>query len=238
MARNVSNLPAVGPFSVDESSNVSKKWEDWKEDFEIYLSATGVSQDTQKKALMLHLAGKDVKDIYKTLKANNTEQYEEVCTKLDRYFKPRKNITYERYIFREAKQRKNENTVSYITRLRSLSDSCNFNDTSEAVKDHFICSCYSLNLKRKLLIEKDITLEKVIEIGRYFELAKEQADNMKTEANASLEDQHVVNQVKKNKSNQHFSKNLDRPSYPNRKSYNGETKVVLSMWRKLQPRTQ
>ena len=38
------------------------------EDFNIYIMATGVSQDQQKKALLLNLAGKEVKEIYKTVK--------------------------------------------------------------------------------------------------------------------------------------------------------------------------
>ena len=57
--------------------------------------ATGDTQEAQKKALLLHLAGKDIKEIYKTLKGNDTDQYIAMCEKLDQHFKPKKNITYE-----------------------------------------------------------------------------------------------------------------------------------------------
>ena len=64
----------------------------------MYLIATGVTQDVQKKPLLLHLAEKKVKEIYKTLKGNYTDQYNAMCEKLDQYFKPKKishmNVTF------------------------------------------------------------------------------------------------------------------------------------------------
>ena len=63
MARNISNLPAVEPFIVDDTQNLDKKWENWREDFSTYLLATGITQEAQKKALLLHLSGKQVKEI-------------------------------------------------------------------------------------------------------------------------------------------------------------------------------
>ena len=90
------------------------------------------------------------------------------------------NVTYERYIFKQGSQRKDENTINFVTRLKSLAETCNFTNTSDAVKDQFISSCCSKKLKQKLLREKDINLEKCIEIARDSEIAKVQADEMKT----------------------------------------------------------
>lgn len=70
MAKAISNLPGLEQFIINENdtTNIDKRWEIWREDFELYLMATGVTQVAQKKALLLHLAGKDIKEIYKTLK--------------------------------------------------------------------------------------------------------------------------------------------------------------------------
>ena len=93
MAKVISNLPGVEQFIINEidATNLDKQWETWKEDFELYLIATGVTQDAQKKALLFHLAtGKNVKEIHKTLKGNDTDQYNAIREKLDQYFKPKK----------------------------------------------------------------------------------------------------------------------------------------------------
>ena len=80
MAKLISNLPGIEQFIINENdtTNLDKQWETCKEDFELYLVATEVTQDAQKKALLLHLAGKNVKEVYKTLKRNDTDQYNAV----------------------------------------------------------------------------------------------------------------------------------------------------------------
>ena len=129
MARSISNLPAIEQFSIDETTNLDWKWEYWLEDFEIYIAATGVTDVKQKKALLLHLVGKDVKDIYKTLKpkeGENEDTYKTVCENLNGHYKPKNNITYERYIFKEEKRNQDENTAAYITWLRQLAETAIF----------------------------------------------------------------------------------------------------------------
>ena len=80
MAKSIANIPAVEQFIVEaESTNLDKKWKNWLEDFTLYLDATGITQDAQRKALLLHLSGKDVKNIYRTLK--DSEDKFKCCAK-------------------------------------------------------------------------------------------------------------------------------------------------------------
>lgn len=58
-----------------------------------------------------------------------------MCEKLDQYFNLKKNITYERYIFKNIKQNKKETPASFGTRLRKQADNCEFSDIAKAVKD-------------------------------------------------------------------------------------------------------
>ena len=50
----------------------------------------------QQKALLLHLGGRELREVYKPMKDDN-DNFDDICTKLDTYFRPRKNITYERF---------------------------------------------------------------------------------------------------------------------------------------------
>ena len=55
MAKAMSNIPCVEPLVIEESCvNMDNKWSTWKDDFELFLMASGITQDVQKKALLLH----------------------------------------------------------------------------------------------------------------------------------------------------------------------------------------
>ena len=56
------------------AANLGKQRETLKEDIELYLMTTGVTQEVQKKALLLHLAEENVMEIYKTHKESDAEQ--------------------------------------------------------------------------------------------------------------------------------------------------------------------
>ena len=47
--------------------SISQRWKKWKRTFKLYLTEKGVTDDAQKRALLLHAAGVDVQEIYFTL---------------------------------------------------------------------------------------------------------------------------------------------------------------------------
>ena len=87
-------LPVVGPFDVlSESANVGVRWEKWINSFKLFLAASGIRVASRKRALLLHLAGPDVQDIFFTLEGTgNDADYDGVVNKLNAYFTPQKNI--------------------------------------------------------------------------------------------------------------------------------------------------
>ena len=58
----LSGLPAFD--TVAEPATLTQQWITWKEEFELYVTASGLSDATQKRALFLHLAGLTVQDIF------------------------------------------------------------------------------------------------------------------------------------------------------------------------------
>ena len=123
-------------------------------------------------------------NFYKTLKEEN-DRFDDIIRKLDAHFGAKKNVTYERFIFKQAKQNSDEETASYITRLRTLSETCNFTNAAEEIRDHFVSSCHSKSLKEKLLRISDLTLDKCLEIGKSKELAKQQAEEMSEQSTST-----------------------------------------------------
>ena len=76
-----------------------------------------------KRALLLHLEGKDIRRIFETPPDTGTK-YDEATAKLYSCFKSQKNTT----------QNKGENTSSYLTRLQSLAETCEFTDVDTEIR--------------------------------------------------------------------------------------------------------
>ena len=50
------------------TKNLNHCWEICKYDFTLYKTTSGITQDSQKLALWLHIGGSEVKEIYRTVK--------------------------------------------------------------------------------------------------------------------------------------------------------------------------
>ena len=97
------NISFVEPFILHEGSgsnnNIYKRWLVWVEELDMQLVAAGVSDAPQKKAVLLHLGGREIRDIYETLKQDD-DTYETIYQKLTDYFRRRKNLTYEPFQYK------------------------------------------------------------------------------------------------------------------------------------------
>ena len=120
MAKLINNVPTVKHFVIDinTSINLDKKCTKYIEEFELFIVASGITDRKQKIALLLHFVGGNHREIYKTLKGRN-DNFDAVQTKLTNYFKSKKNVTYERYVLKNAVQEKYESSSSYNTRLKT-----------------------------------------------------------------------------------------------------------------------
>ena len=123
MARLMNNIPSMEPFQIDHSTstNLDKEWNTYKEEFDLFISASGITNDAQKLSLLLHLGGKQLREVYSTVKGDD-DNFETAKTKLTTYFQPKKNTTYERFKFKGVKQEKGESNLRYITRLKSITN--------------------------------------------------------------------------------------------------------------------
>ncbi|CAC5408377.1 unnamed protein product [Mytilus coruscus] len=93
------DLPTVQSFDCNgEQSSLSQRWTKWKKSFEYYMTASGVSEGGQKRALLLHLIGQDAQDIFETF-TDTGDSFEDAVVKFDQYFLPKKNQPVERHVF-------------------------------------------------------------------------------------------------------------------------------------------
>ena len=92
-----------------------------------FILASGVNDDARQNALLLHMVGQETQDIYDTLNVEEREGtlYKTLLEALDQHFCIKKNVPFERLIFRTAKQLRKESVEQYITQLRQLANTVN-----------------------------------------------------------------------------------------------------------------
>ena len=155
---SLASLPAFLPDS-DHTSTV-QRWKSWLERFEILLIVIGVTGNIKKRALLLHVAGDRVYEIFQGLAvvAEDADpavsnEYINARTALNEYFNPTRNVEFEVYTFRLARQRTDKTTDSYHARLRTLAKYYEFVNIDSEIKSHIIQTCTSSRLRRRALTE-------------------------------------------------------------------------------------
>ena len=63
MAKLLQNLPMLEPFVID-SGNLDKRWKIYMNEVNLFLLASGITNDTQKRAVLLHVSGKQVRQVF------------------------------------------------------------------------------------------------------------------------------------------------------------------------------
>ena len=185
---------SLQPFQVKgDPHSVLQRWRKWKRAFQLYLLGKGITNDSQKRGLLLHTAGLDV---YFTLVRDGAEMnYAETFKVLDDYFIPKANVHFERRLFRQISQSSEETVDQFVCRLRQRAASCEFGEREdEYIRDQLIDKCYSAKLRRKFLEkEGSVALNDLLVTARAQEAVNLQmeamgANNSSGQVNAVVDD--------------------------------------------------
>ena len=159
MEKNV--LPKFDCFS--NPATIGPRWKRWLTSFELYADGKGliISEGTtaatkqRRRAMLLHLAGPDVKVIFTTLtETGDATNYASAVEALNAYFVPQVNSAFARQTFHRITQNPGETVQQFVTRLRKAAKDCDFGtDTDNQIRDAVLNKCTSTYIKRKLLEE-------------------------------------------------------------------------------------
>ena len=83
-----------------ESGNLTESWRQWRQRFDVFSLASGLSEKSDKvqSATLLHVAGPKALEVYNTFKwddAGDEQKVNKILQKFENYCKPCKNITWE-----------------------------------------------------------------------------------------------------------------------------------------------
>lgn len=221
-------LPALRQFDPKgEPSTLAQRWEKWRKSFSYFIEASGIVNDGQKRATLLHMAGEEVQQIFDTLpNSDEATTFQQALTKLNDQFNVKKNVPYERIIFHEAKQESGESVDAFVTRLRKLAQYCEYTNLDDEIRDQVIAKCRSSKFRKRLLQETDLNLEKLLRIGRALEQSASQTKKIEEnassvgEVNTMMKRNHFGNKRNYNKNNGKKVYNKSDDSRDSKKFYN------------------
>lgn len=157
-----------------DTSTVGFRWQKWLDRFENYLVAVNINNAPRSKALLLHLAGERVYDIYEAI-CEPADDFAAVKQKLTDHFKPMKDTALMIFHFREAAQKPGETIDQFLARLRGLARHCEFQDTDAEIRAQIVQKTSDKSLCREILKHPAWSLADVLTEARSREAAEHRA---------------------------------------------------------------
>ena len=141
---------------------------------EIHKTLTFAEPETEK--------GEDGKPVWKRTTEQLRKAFREYCS-------PQKNVTYERHKFNIRNQTENESIDQYVTELRTLASTCEFENLKDGlIRDRVICGIRNQALKERLLREASLTLKSAVDICRAAEVSREQVKSLTDSPHANIDE--------------------------------------------------
>jgi hypothetical protein len=179
-----------------------------------YENAAGIHEKTEevKLAFLTNALSDDVMKYVMSLELSEDEKSttKKVLDALEKRLKPKTNITYERYIFNSTGQQ-DENIDEYVRKLQKLAKTCKYgNLEGEIIKDRVVIGVKSNTIRRKLLVEEELTLQKAIDIAKSEEMTEKHIKAIVgSERYDAAPPEMEINRIVKNRSNNYHGRSAD-----------------------------
>ena len=182
----VSGIRPPPPLSLD--GNVCESWKLFKQKWLNYAIITNLSTRTReyRVALFLHTIGDEALKVYNgfTFADENTVTVNDIIGKFDTFAVGEVNEIYERFIFNKRQQGEGESFESFLSAIRSLVKTCRYCEdcVDSIVRDRIVLGVADPNTQTALLKERELTLQKSIDICKSAENAAQQGKTLRPDS--------------------------------------------------------
>lgn len=214
-------------LSLDTVEDLLPKWRNFKQQFQVFLSAAGFEKlsEGRKASILLNAIGQEAQDLYFNVlkKDEDSQKYERVLQLFDEYFAPKQNELINTFNFHTRKQEDGETFDNFYSEIKKLVKNCNYKELEDRMlRDRIVMGVKDQKIQRKLLENHDLTLDKAVSMCRTAELSREHARLIQRDPEASL----LVDTIEKNQYNSvqreaKYSNNFNRNDQKvNKTNYN------------------
>ena len=222
------------PEPLSFEGNVALNWKNFVQEVEIFITvAYRDKNDTTKAYVFLNLAGRETIEKEKSfvyapavLNSDNSvqvpaESRESIAVLKQKFAEicdPRGNVIMERHKFNTRNQKEGEPFQSFVADLKILASTVEYDALrDDLIHDKIVCGVTSSFVRKQLLKERDLTLDRAIEIGIVNELLDKNNSELTNKAAADLKQEvHSVSKGRKT-----FAKEGPKPDIHNCKNCGG-----------------
>ena len=172
------------PDKMEFTGNVAENWRLFEQMLGYYLDATGkaAKADKIKIGVLMSAVGKQGVHIFNAFKYNEGEsadKFDDVIKKFKDYCMPKKNVTYERFVFNQMIQESGESAETFVTRLNNQAKYCDFGSLETSlVKDRIVVGCLDARVKGRMLRDGNLDYDKAFEALKSAEIVDDQSRMM------------------------------------------------------------
>ena len=130
----------------------------------MHLKGKGVTDDKQKRALLLHAAGVDVQIYFTMVSEEEIFSFTNTMKALGDYFVPKSTVPFERHLFRQIAS--DETVDQFVCRLQERAASCDFRVLQDDyIRHQVVDKCYLSHSHLKFLEQETVTLDCLLGTG-------------------------------------------------------------------------
>ena len=172
--RNTMATALIG--SVESLDINSDNWLEYVERVEQYFIANEITTEVKKKGILLTIIGSEAYTLLRSLtepEKPSEKTYQQIVDILKRHLNPKPITIAERWKFYQRSQNNGEALKDYIAELRRLSRYCEFGGfLDEAIRDKFVCGLLNSSIRKRLLTEENLNLERATNLALSLEASK------------------------------------------------------------------
>ena len=116
---------------------------------------------------LIYSVGSDAERVFSqfNLSEEDSKNFDTMLEKFRAHFVPPVNVIHERATFHKRSQREGESVEEYFRSLFELSEHAQFAEKEETIRDRLDLGVQDQELSRKLQLESDLTLDKVVSVN-------------------------------------------------------------------------
>ena len=190
---------------IEEFSPETGDWTQYTERLEQYFIANDITAAAKKRAILLSVCGPATYNLMRSLvapKKPSEKSFEDLCKLVEDHHHPKPSLIVSRFKFNSHYQKQGQSILSFVAELRKLAEHCEYAlALDDMLRDRLVVGLHDENIQRRLLSEKDLTLNKAMEIAHGMEVAKKNTlDIQAAKGSSVLEDsvsQFSVNKIQR-----------------------------------------
>jgi len=123
--------------------------------------------------------------------------FDDLVKHIKEHKEPPPSVIVRRFQFNTRNQKAGETFSEYVAILRKAVEHCNFgNSLNEMLRDRMVCGIANGTVQKRLLADKELTLEKAISLAQSVEIAEKGAKDLQLPTAAKTTDSPLLRVVR------------------------------------------